>query len=267
MTLNLWGSNKWEDRRLAVVDWINEIQPDLLALQEVVRTSRLCQASWIAERTEMTAAFGAARTRDDGEFGNAVLSRLPVHGSLRHRLTDASTGNEPRAVITVEADACGRRVSFSSTHLSWRFDEGWVREQQVRDVADVVGAHSYDFPPIVCGDFNARPESTEVRFIKGLHALDQRSFHLFDAFEVANPGQPGYTWSNANPFAAAEQVPDQRIDYIFVGVHAEDGAGRVLTAHVVCNEPRGGGWPSDHFGVAAELSLGGGGDGRAAQAV
>lgn len=122
-------------------------------------------------------------------------------------------------------------------------------------------------PPIVCGDFNARPESTEVRFIKGLHALDQRSFHLFDAFEVANPGQPGYTWSNANPFAAAEQVPDQRIDYIFVGVHAEDGAGRVLTAHVVCNEPRGGGWPSDHFGVAAELSLAGSGDGRAAQAV
>jgi endonuclease/exonuclease/phosphatase family metal-dependent hydrolase len=255
MTLNLWGSNKWEDRRSAVIDWINEVQPDLLALQEVVRTRGLCQASWIAERTAMTAVFGAARAIHGGEFGNAVLSRMLVLGSQCHPLTDASTGNEPRAVITVEVDAGGRRVSFSSTHLSWQFDEGWIREQQVRDIADAIGRVPYEFPPIVCGDINARPESTEVRFLTGLHALDGRSFHLFDAFEVANPGEPGYTWSNANPFAAAECEPDRRIDYILVGFRAEDGAGRVLSAEVVCNEPRGGAWPSDHFGVAAKLSL------------
>ncbi len=129
-------------------------------------------------------------------------------------------------------------MRFSSTHLSWQFDEGWIREQQVRDIADVVGA---DPPlPIVCGDFNATPESAEVQFMKGLR--------LLDAFEVANPGQPGYTWSNANPFAAAEHEPDRRIDYIFTG-------SRVLRADVVCNEPRGGAWPSDHFGVAAQLVL------------
>jgi endonuclease/exonuclease/phosphatase family metal-dependent hydrolase len=240
MTLNLWGTNHWTDRRSAVVDWIDEIRPDLLALQEVVRTSELCQASWIAERTEMTASLGAARTMDaGGEFGNAVLSRLPVLGSRCNRLTDAASGNEPRAVITVDADAFGRRVSFSSTHLSWPFDEGWVREQQVRDVADVVG--QAPGPPIVCGDFNATPESAEVQSMTELP--------LVDAFAVANPGEPGYTWSNANPFAAAEHEPDRRIDYIFVG------AGRVMSADVVCNQPRGGAWPSDHFGVAAQLSL------------
>jgi endonuclease/exonuclease/phosphatase family metal-dependent hydrolase len=51
-----------------------------------------------------------------------------------------------------------------------------------------------------------------------------------------------------NPFAAAVQEPDRRIDSIFAGVG-------VLSADVVRHEPRGGGWPSDHFGVAATLLL------------
>jgi endonuclease/exonuclease/phosphatase family metal-dependent hydrolase len=240
MTLNLWGANRWEDRRSAVVDWVNEVQPDLLALQEVVRTGGHCQASWIAARTQMTALFGAASSSDGSEFGNAVLSRLPIRDCHRHRLTDAATGTEPRALVTAEADACGRSIWFSSTHLSWRLDEGWVRERQVRDIVDIVGPLLHDLPPIVCGDFNATPQSTEVQFMAELH--------LVDAFEAANPGRPGYTWSNANPFAAAEQEPDRRIDYIFAGV-------RVLSADVVCNEPRASVWPSDHFGVAAELLL------------
>ena len=247
MTLNLWGINRWEDRRSAVVEWVNEVRPDLLALQEVVRTGGLCQASWIAAHTQMTATFGAASiTNDGGEFGNAVLSRLPLIRSHRHRLTDAATGNEPRALISVEVEAFGRDLEFSSMHLSWRFDEGWIRERQVHDIADIVRPHSRDLPPIVCGDFNATPESAEVQFMTELQ--------LVDAFAAANPSRPGYawnpgyTWNNANPFAAAEQEPDRRIDYIFAGV-------RVLSADVVCDEPRGGAWPSDHFGVAAKLLL------------
>ena len=236
MTLNLWGANEWDHRRSAVVDWISDISPDLVALQEVVQTESLGQASWLAERTGMTAVFGAARTIDCGEYGNAALSRLPVHRSQCHLLTDAGTGNEPRAALTVDVDAHGHRISFTSTHLSWQFDEGWIREQQVRDIAGVIGEH-----PIVCGDFNATADSTEVRFMTGLP--------LVDAFDVAHPGEFGHTWSNANPFAAREKEPDRRIDYIFVG------AGQVRGADVVCNEPRGGAWPSDHFGVAARLSL------------
>lgn len=236
MTLNLWGVNEWDHRRPTVLDWISDIEPDLVALQEVVQTESLRQASWIAQRTGMTAAFGAARAIDGGEFGNAVLSRLPVLSFQCHPLTDAGAANEPRAALTVNVDAFGRRVSFTSTHLSWQFDEGWVREQQVRDIAGFTGKD-----PIVCGDFNATPDSPEVRFMTGLP--------LVDAFDVANPGEPGHTWSNANPFAANEKEPDRRIDYIFVGT------GRVLSADVVCNEPRGGAWPSDHFGVSTTLSL------------
>ena len=254
MTLNIWNLNRWDERRQAVVDWINEIRPDLVALQEVVRLSRECQAAWIAERTGTAAVFSAAGTHSGAEFGNAVLSRFPVMGSRSRRLHGGSQGDVPRAIVTVDADVYGRLVSFSSTHLSYRFDDGWAREQQVREIADFIGRQPADFPPIVCGDFNAEPASTEVRFMKGLHALNGRSFHLWDAFELAHPDQLGYTWCNDNPFAAAEQEPNRRIDYVFVGVRGADGAGRVLDANVVCDQPRSGAWPSDHFGVAAVLS-------------
>jgi endonuclease/exonuclease/phosphatase family metal-dependent hydrolase len=242
MTLNLWGHNKWRSRRWAVVDWINELQPDLVALQEVVvRRIGIRQASWIAKRTGMTATFGPAKPIRGGHFGNAVLSRLPVRGSRCRSLTDAWSGNEPRAIVTVDVDAHGRRVFCSSTHLSWQLDEGWIRQQQVRDIARVVGAQPADALAIVCGDFNATPDSPEIGFMK--------SRDLTDTYAAANPGEQGHTWSNANPFAAEENLPDRRIDYIFVS------AGRVRSADVVCDQPRRGAWPTDHFGVVARVDF------------
>ncbi|MBE1552163.1 endonuclease/exonuclease/phosphatase family metal-dependent hydrolase [Mycobacterium sp. OAS707] len=255
MTLNIWNVRQWEHRRDAVVQWVNEVAPDVLALQEAVRMDGFCQASWIAEQTGMAAVFGAAGSYSGAEFGNAVLSRFPVTRSHCRSLEQASTRDVPRAILTVEVQAYGRAVSVSSTHLSYRFDEGWVRERQVQDIADVVEQFSSsDFPTIVCGDFNAVAAATEVRFLKGLHALDGRSCHLWDAFEVMHPHESGFTWSNVNPYAAEDQNPDRRIDYIFAGARTGGGAGRIIEARLVCDQPRHGVWPSDHFGVAAVLS-------------
>lgn len=146
MTLNIWNLHRWEERRRAVVEWISEVRPDLVALQEVVRTSQLCQASWIAEKTGMSPVFGTAGSYSGAEFGNAVLSRFPVLGSRCRRLHEGSDGDAPRAIVTADVEADGRRVSFSSTHLSYRFDDGWARQEQVREIADFVSADSADYP-------------------------------------------------------------------------------------------------------------------------
>src|SRR3954465_2789620 len=82
MTLNLWGHNKWRSRRWAVVDWINEIQPDLVALRGVVvRGFGVRQAQWIGKGTGVRGTFGPVKPIRGGQFGNAVLSRLPVRDS------------------------------------------------------------------------------------------------------------------------------------------------------------------------------------------
>lgn len=256
LTLNIWGDHLWEERKHTLVDWFTEIRPDVVALQEATRSPKLCEATWLAEQTGMDAVYAVAYVRSGrSDFGNAVLSRWPIVDSRSLQLTLAGASNiEPRGALTVDVRVRNRLVSVTSTHLSYRFDEGWVREAQVRQLADFVGTGSGDFPPIVCGDFNARPESTEVLFIGGPHALDGHSFHLFDAFEVAHPGELGFTWNNTNPYTAQDPTPDQRIDYIFVGVRTADGAGKVLDAAVECDAPRRGVWPSDHFGVVAQLA-------------
>ena len=255
MTLNLWNTNHWSERRHAVAAWINELQPDLVALQEVVQATDDDQATWLAQETGMAAVFAAAQQRPDRGFGNAVLSRLPIINVRTIQLTDAGSGAEPRGAVTVDVDTGRGTVSLTSTHLTHLFDQGWVREAQVVELARFIATPAGSFPPILCGDLNARPDSTEVRFLKGLASVGGRSFHLFDAYEVAHPSSAGCTWDSRNPYAAANRVPDQRIDYILVGVRSADGAGQVLAAELVCDEPRAGSWPSDHFGVFARLSL------------
>jgi endonuclease/exonuclease/phosphatase family metal-dependent hydrolase len=109
------------------------------------------------------------------------------------------------------------------------------------------------FPPLLIGDFNAEPESAEIRYVTGLQSLRGRSVALLDAWRAAGKGGTGITWSNANDYARLNFEPDRRIDYVFAGFPRRDGIGQITDCRVVCNEPKGGVWPSDHFGVYAEL--------------
>jgi exonuclease III len=78
-----------------------------------------------------------------------------------------------------------------------------------------------------------------------------------DAFRTANPGQPGLTvWQRIEE---ATPTVRRRVDYIFVAPGAAV-EGRVTSSRLVLNAPRrlGDGrtlWPSDHYGVAAEIEI------------
>jgi endonuclease/exonuclease/phosphatase family metal-dependent hydrolase len=74
-----------------------------------------------------------------------------------------------------------------------------------------------------------------------------------DAWLVAGRDSDGITWSNRNAYARTALEPDRRIDYVFVDYPLRDGRGRVEACRVVCDDERAGVWPSDHFGVVADL--------------
>jgi endonuclease/exonuclease/phosphatase family metal-dependent hydrolase len=145
---------------------------------------------------------------------------------------------------------------FSSTHLSHLPDEGWVREAQVVAVADALDDMAGELPPVLCGDMNSTGLSPEVRFLKGQVRLGDRSCRLVDAYEAANPHELGATWSHRNPNVGGGFKKDRRIDFILVGEPRADGTGRVLGSSLVCDQPRQGAWPSDHFGVMADIATG-----------
>ena len=58
---------------------------------------------------------------------------------------------------------------------------------------------------------------------------------------------------NRNPYARTAFEPDKRIDYIFTGYPMRDGVGVLDHCRVVCDDKKDGVWPTDHFGVYAEV--------------
>jgi endonuclease/exonuclease/phosphatase family metal-dependent hydrolase len=256
LSWNLWWRfGPWEERLPAIVEVIHQLDPDVVALQEV----------WVADGTSSAHHIGAAlghhvavehRLELDGVgFGNAVLARWPITAtSTVARPAAARPRDEERLVLAAEIDSPTGQLQVFCTHLNWRFDHSAVRQEQVRALcATVASKRPRTYPAIVCGDFNASPDSDEIRMMTGRVAVPSPGTVFFDAWEATNGASGGTTWSNDNPFAAEAYEHDRRIDYVFTGWRRSDGQGHPLSCRVVGDEPVGGVWPSDHFGVLATL--------------
>ncbi len=264
-TLNIWNRfGPWDQRLPAIRAEVARLAPDLLGLQEVLRLDAgegdgLDQAAAIASTLGYHVAY--ARAHDEGWYGNAALSRWPIVRSETFELPRLGT-EEKRTLLHADVDSPHGRIPFFVTHLNWKFDEGHVRVAQIREIAlritKLVGperGRSLDaFPAILVGDFNAEPDSDEIRFLRGLTSLgENRRVYYQDAFGLAGDGTPGYTFAKRNAFAAPLREPDRRIDYIFVRGRDERMRGEPLDARVCFDSDAEGVFPSDHFGVVANL--------------
>jgi endonuclease/exonuclease/phosphatase family metal-dependent hydrolase len=123
-------------------------------------------------------------------------------------------------------------------------------ECQASRVGELVRERHGDGPALLMGDFNT-PETSEV-----LIAL-RKEASLVDAFRSTNPDVPGHTvWQRIE---AAEPTVFRRVDYIFL-LNGRAAPSTVRSSRVVFDQP---GrlpdgtalWPSDHYGVFAEIDL------------
>jgi endonuclease/exonuclease/phosphatase family metal-dependent hydrolase len=269
LTLNCWGvGSPFEERMALIRRGIGTLRPDVAAFQEViVRRDGLDQGALLVNGAGYSRVFYAAfgwsdegamviHDRARGGFGNLIASRWPIIRS-EGRLLPGRDGDEPRAVLGALIETSDGVLPVLTTHLDWELDHGCVREQQVLVVDDFVRelAREADLPPVVAGDFNASPDSTEMRYLRGLASIDGRSTYFQDAWEVGGPGDRGCTWDNRNRFAAYAHEPDRRIDYILVGPPDARGRGMVSTARLVFDQPTGDVFASDHFGILAEVRI------------
>jgi endonuclease/exonuclease/phosphatase family metal-dependent hydrolase len=267
MTLNCWHvSEPFNERMTAIRAGIEHHRPDLIGLQEiVVRRDGFDQAAEILAGSGYDHVYGAAFRFDgsgeilphdaDGDgFGNAIASRWPISAAEVRALPGTDSG-ERRSAIGARIESPHGRIPFVATHLNWKLHHGVVRESQVPAVADLAWelASDADFPPIVVGDLNAEPDSTEIRFLCGLASLGGRSTYFQDAWRVAGDGARGCTWDNRNPYAAIGCEPTRRLDYILIGQAYASGRGIVESAQLVLDQPYAGVYASDHFGLIADV--------------
>jgi endonuclease/exonuclease/phosphatase family metal-dependent hydrolase len=269
----------WAERRHEVVAWLERLRPDVVCFQEVWQDERTPNtAGWIVERMPGTGwhwqfggrAFGQRLWPDPTmAFGQAVLSRWPIEESAYHPLPvaedpDLFASSVPWGLLHVRTAG----LDMFSCHLAAAPRDGRHRRVQVLAIDEIVTAARGDkdtivspaepreaMPPIVCGDFNAEPDSDEIRFLCSLTDLDGRSAFYQDAWRVAGDGA-GHTqdW-RTNPIALAANVHRKRIDYVFVGdpFRRTGGAGRVLAAQRAFHEPITGTLASDHSGLAVDI--------------
>jgi endonuclease/exonuclease/phosphatase family metal-dependent hydrolase len=110
--------------------------------------------------------------------------------------------------------------------LDYPLHASGIRQNQVRELLTFVsGAASPSHPAIICGNFNAGPDSDEIRMLTGRSQPPVPGMVFYDAWEVAGGGGPGFTWSNQNPLDAVSLLPDQRFDYVLSAWPRRGGAG------------------------------------------
>lgn len=149
-------------KRTAAV--IAQEKPDLVALQEVdvncTRSGKIDIASELGKLLGMEARFSKSIDLQGGEYGVAVLSKLPILKATRHPLPG---GGEPRTALEVQVDAgpFGKVVSFVSIHNDWSTKE--VRVEQVGALIEAL--EKVEHPVILAGDFNGESNDPSLKLL------------------------------------------------------------------------------------------------------
>jgi endonuclease/exonuclease/phosphatase family metal-dependent hydrolase len=273
VTLNLWGTEAPLDRRLALaLGQLRELAPDVVCLQEVRpldgRAGRTT-ADVIAEGLGMTAHYAVSCSWEDGahpklpagQEGLAIIAKQILETAalpLPHpRPIDT------RLLLSAQVATDGGPVWIHTTHLHYRLDDGVAREDQVVAIDEAIRARRTDTSPpqILCGDFNATPDSDEIRFLRGLTTLAGRRTHFQDAWLRTHPTDVGITWSSENRLTRPLRSLDidRRIDYVFVTSRKKDGRGTIQSCEVALTEREGDDetsiCASDHYAVVADIQV------------
>jgi endonuclease/exonuclease/phosphatase family metal-dependent hydrolase len=216
---------------------------DVICLQEVDRyfgdrSEDVDQALLLSRALDMQLAWGPAidEARPGEErprqYGNALLSRLPILISDTHRLPGSG---EPRSALRTMIELDGGALWVTATHLTTRSPE-----ERAAQVAALAALHTERMETgVLVGDFNARPEAPE------LSALRER---FTDAWELARErdDQAGWRfWQRDEGLTHPAGSPHRRIDQVWVSEGVAVASARVLDAEGA----------SDHLPLVVDLEV------------
>ena len=254
-----WGGDYHLDARLdLVVRELRAVDPDIVGLQEASISGRRHVTARLAAELGLHWAHGSATRRVSGigfldrllvwtlnfEEGPAILSRWPISETEVFDLPRCVKFYDPRVVLRAAVETPRGRVQVFSTHLAHD-------ACQARRLGEIVRAHTGPLPALVMGDFNASESTDWMRALV-------REASLIDAYRAANPTAVGPTvWQRPG---APDPTVTRRVDFIFLQPGTALPA-YVASSEVILSTPArlaSGAtvWPSDHYGVLAELRLG-----------
>lgn len=240
VTLNLYhDKDDWLRRRVQILDTLKGLQPDVIALQEVLQHDTLPnQAEWLANQLGYDWHFVSVDPPGKSRrYGNALLTRLPVRARHQERLRPFE---DSRTVALLRVDLQGNPVNVYATHLHHAKAGGAIRRQQLEDVMAFVDKTDNGFPSVIAGDFNASADAPELAALR---------MDFVDTYGILHPGIDAEASStlNLHYFTAA------RVDHVFHQANLfTPAAAEIILDHAAPD----GSWPSDHYALVAVLRLG-----------
>ncbi|MFC4453911.1 exodeoxyribonuclease III [Deinococcus sonorensis] len=255
MRLATWNVNSLNVRLPQVLDWLNQHQPDVLALQETkLPDERFPQAA--LEEAGYTCAWFGQKAYN----GVALLSRTPMEDVQRgvpgledeQRRALAATIGGVRVVCLyvpngqqVDSDKYRYKLDWLAATRDWLQQELSVHPRLV-----------------VMGDMNVAPEDQDVHDPRRwagqvlVSPPERRAFAalldvgLQDAFRLFPQPPKVFSWWNYGAVAFRRNL-GLRIDHVLVSAELA----RRCRACVVDPGPRGHERPSDHAPVLADFDL------------
>jgi endonuclease/exonuclease/phosphatase family metal-dependent hydrolase len=267
MTWNLWWRfGPWEQRARAIEAVVADVDPDVLCLQEVWSVDGDSAAARLAEvlgyhhaiTDDPFAGRRGAGAQARVGFHNAILAKAPVSDVVSHPLTRLDGAPGHRRALSARVALQGHVWPIVSTHLDYRFDDSALRQLQAAEILHIVDGlrtdPDHEPPVIVCGDFNAPPDSDEIRLLTGRRAGPVRNLVLSDSWEHVGDSD-GATWRRDNPYQTSSAWPDRRLDYVFVSWPRPKPLGNPVRAQLAGVEPVDGVVASDHAAVVVDLHV------------
>jgi endonuclease/exonuclease/phosphatase family metal-dependent hydrolase len=145
--------SQWEQRRDQLLQALEALQPDVIAVQRVLQTQGRNPACWLASRLRYSCDFVTADPPSQPlRHGSALLSRLPVAEdgvTLLHPPGQFSAAGMLR--VKLQEDL----VNIYVARLRPEPDEAKVRQHQTGDLMTWIGATSDGLPSLIAGDFSA----------------------------------------------------------------------------------------------------------------
>jgi endonuclease/exonuclease/phosphatase family metal-dependent hydrolase len=235
-------------QRLAIVaDVINDRQPDVVAMQEVIKDGAepsfaeqlgtLTGYEWIWEYT-----FTVPTLFDEGL---GILSRWPVVWSDSAELRHLDLIIFRRRVLGARVQSPHGEIQLFCSHMTTDSAES-VEADQAVDVYQFMQANPSPRAGFFAGDLNSEPHKLAMRFFRGEASHEGVTGTLTDSWMTANPNDDGFTMSSSNP--------EKRIDYIYLVPGTEKSAD-VDSCELMFTEQVGGLYASDHIGILCEYSL------------
>lgn len=181
-----------------LAEFIKEVDPDIVALQEVdVKTNRERAVhqngkDFITElgyRTGLLSAYARTIDYSGGYYGIGILSKYSFEKTRKIMLPIPEGSREQRALLLADVELPGeRKFTFISTHLD--HSSSSVRSIQVQAINEAL--EDNPLPLIIAGDFNASPDSPEIK-----------------------QGMKEYLQLCGDDYTISSDNPRSKIDYIF----------------------------------------------------